>query len=1546
MHSRIAAVPIVVALLGFLVCGIAAGADAPADPNAPVSFHKQIRPILQANCMGCHQPAKAKGKYVMTAFDRLLAGGDSGDAAIVPGKPDDSALLKMIRPAADGKIEMPKNADPLTEADRNLIAKWIKEGAVDDTPANAKAKFDMDHPPIYSRQPVVTSMDYSPDGQMLAVAAFHEVLLLKPDGSERLARLVGLSQRITSVRFSPDGSKLAVAGGLPARMGELQIWDVAERKLLVSAPAGYDTIYGAAWSPDGQSVSVGCPDHSVRAFDAKTGKQIFFNGAHDDWALDTVFSVDGSHLISVGRDMTTKLYQFSEQRFIDNITSITPGALKGGILAVARHPHRDEIVIGGSDGMPKVYRVFRQTNRVIGDDANVIRELPEMRGRVNTVAVSRDGSLIAAGSSLDGAGQVFVYAYNFTGTLPDNIKAIMAKRVADRKPEEKKAVEDYKHEGVRTVAQVEVGDSAIYAVAFSPDGKTLAAAGGDGMIRLIDPTGGTIRGKFAPAPVDAASVATHSQGEKHYDFILDVNPILSRAGCNQGTCHGAAKGKNGFKLSLRGYDALFDVRALTDDHAARRINLASPDDSLMLLKATGAVPHEGGQRFKPDDPYYKVIRDWIADGAKLHLDVPRVRQIALTPINPTVDKAGDAQAMKVVATYSDGSTREVTHEAFIDSGNTDVAKTDRDGVATAIRRGEAPLLARYEGAYAATTLTVMGDRNGFVWKEPQTWGKIDELVAAKWQRMKIEPSDLCSDAEFIRRVTLDLTGLPPSAEDVDAFLADGRDMRLKRDELIDKLIGSDAFIEHWTNKWADLLQDNGKFLGREGAAALRQWIRKEVADNTPYDQFVRKILTADGSNKDNPAVSYYKILREPDAIMENTTHLFLAVRFNCNKCHDHPFERWTQDQYYETAAYFARVDLEKDPAGGDRKIGGTAVEGAKPLYEKIIDKSSGEITHARTGAVAAPLFPYPAKHETNDKMTRRQELAAWLTSADNRYFALSYVNRLWGYMFGVGIIEPIDDIRASNPPTNPSLLDYLTHRFIDSGFNMRAMLAEICKSRTYQLSFRSNKWNDDDTINYSHARPRRLEAEVLYDTVHAVTGSKPNIPGVPAGTRAAALPDVELGLPDGFLNTFGRPARESACECERTSGLQLGPVMALVSGPTVADAIADSNNAIAKLVAAEPDDRKLVNDLFMRILNRPATDAEVAATLGEIGGISADHAKIAAELDALEKKFAPDIARREDERAKQIAAAKAALEEYQKSESDRIAKWESGQGATKWQIIEPESAKAEKGTVLSVEGDKAIFASGPNQKDVYDVIAATGLKGITGVRLEMLTDDRLPSKGPGRAPGNGNFVLTEFEVFAAPGSPADAADKFKKVKLENAQADFSQDGYDIKTAIDGNAKAMANNGWATHPKTGENRTATFELKDPLDAAKLKFRLIQNYQGNDHQVGKFRLSVTTDAKPFHAGPPEKIAPILAIEAGKRTPEQVKQLVDFYRGQDEPYKKLTAAVGKAQEPIKLDPSLLAARSDFKYSKEQADHQRLTVAQDLAWALINSPAFLFNH
>lgn len=1683
----------------------------PAKTSAPISYYRQVRPILQANCQGCHQPAKAKGGYVMTDFKKLLLGGSDEGAAIVAGQPEKSALLKMVQPK-DGEIRMPKGKTPLAEFEVSLINNWIKQGAVDDTPADAKAHYDAEHPPVYFQPPVVTSLDYSPDGMLLAVAGFHEVLLYDAGGAKLQGRLVGLSERVQSIQFSPDGKSLAVAGGDPGRLGEIQVWEVATRKLTVSAPITFDTLYGLSWSPDSKTIAFGCTDNTVRAVEATSGKQVLQMGSHSDWALSTTFSTKGDHIISGGRDMSVKLTEVATQRFVDNVTSITPGALKGGVLAVATHPTIDHIVTAGSDGLPKVYRIFRETKREIGDDAQFIGDLFPLEGRVFSARFSHDGRLIACGSSLDGKGEVVIASYDFTNDVPKNLRDIMGKVPGSRNADEKKQLSDYRNSGVREIARVAIPQSAVYSVAFAPDGRTLAVTGSDGKVRLIDVASAKVGREFVSVPItenatpkgapawagstgsapeaplaaesvpsglkivgleiqpahlkfgsrsDYAQVLVTARlegGESldvtrlvkyelsgpadqsaklaqinprgvcrpvsegkgklvaklgdqtveasveisglaagyRADFIRDVSPVMAKTGCNAGTCHGSKDGKNGFKLSLRGYDPEADVRSLTDDLASRRVNLASPDDSLMLLKALAEVPHEGGRRMPADSPYYQTLRQWILNGATLDMKAPRVTRIELSPLNPVVQQIGSKQQIRVLATFADGVERDVTTEAFIESGNADVATTDAVGLVSTLRRGEAAILARYQGNYTATTLTVMGDRSGFTWTEVPSWNKIDELVAAKWKRMKIRPSELCTDIEFIRRVYLDLTGLPPSPEQIQAFLSDERETRVKRDSVIDSLIGSSEYVDHWANKWADLLQCNSKFLGKEGAESLRSWLREQISKNTPYDKFAYEIITASGSNKQNPAASYWKILRTPTETMENTTHLFLATRFNCNKCHDHPFERWTQDQYYHLAAYFAQVSLKEDSASEGKKIGGTDVEAGKPLYELVGDAKEGEIKHDRTGKVSPPEFPYPAKNEAKEGASRREQLADWITTSDNRYFASSYANRIWGYLLGVGIIEPLDDTRAGNPPANPELLDHLTKEFVSNGFNVRHLIEIICKSHTYQLSLRPNKWNEEDHSNYSHALARRLPAETLFDAVFRVTGTTPTIPGAKPGQRAQELYDVSQDTGSGLLATLGRPARQSACECERSSDLRLGSIMALLSGPTVSSAIDAPTNALTKLVLEEKDNRKLTDDVFMRVLNRHATESEIEKTLELLAMVDRDHTTVTNELGALEIKLAPTITEMERKRVVAITLAKANLEtyevdtkflreevekrrqagiaaadrelrDYERSLPSQAALWEARNNPanvkTTWTPLDPKELSASNETKLTKQADGSILASGKNENSDYRLLANIAQTHVTGLMIEVLPDDSLPRFGPGRA-NDGNFVLSELDLKYGVGTNAPD----KAVKLVAAKADFSQDGFPVEQAIDGVVKG-GGNGWAVAGAGGiRSHTAVFKFENPIgDTNGLSIRIrMQHRFGNSFMIGRFRVYLTTGDDPLDLGLPQNVAEAVRAPAGERKSEQVAAIVDYYRSTDTEFWKykqtrrdaaaavaddprqveLKQVLATAEQPIKLDPYLVQLREDARFSSQQQTDKRLTVVQDLTWALINSSSFLFNH
>ncbi len=673
-----------------------------------------------------------------------------------------------------------------------------------------------------------------------------------------------------------------------------------------------------------------------------------------------------------------------------------------------------------------------------------------------------------------------------------------------------------------------------------------------------------------------AAGSMHAEANK-VSFVRDVEPILNKVGCTQGTCHGAAKGKAGFKLSLRGYDPEFDYRGLIQDLSGRRFNRVDPGRSLMLLKPTAQIPHGGGLRFDTESAYYKTIYRWIAEGSDFGDPVSaQVTKLDIEPAEMLAPKTGMTQQLKVVAHYADGGSRDVTKEALYSSNTPTVADIDGTGVIKTERKGEAAMLIRYEGKLAVFNVTVLTEKQGFQWKPMEETSYIDRFINAKLERLKILPSEPASDSEFLRRVSYDLIGVPPTVEELQAFLADKS--AGKRSRSIDKLMADPRFVDHWALKWGDLLQVTRTRMGDKGMWAFREWIRESLAINKPYDQMARELITARGSTFQNPPANFFRFTRDPKVAMETTTQLFLGVRMVCAQCHDHPFEQWTQNQYYQLTAFFGAVGI-KDGMDSNEEI----------VYEK---RDGFEIKHPKDGRVMPAKFLYGVDKMSPREADLRQSLAEWLTSRDNPLFGKAMANRVWSYFFGHGIIEPVDDIRASNPPVNPQLLDALTKDFIDHNYDLRRLIRTIANSRTYQLSFNANEWNLDDETNFSHALPRRLNAEQLFDGISIATGTRPFFKEAPAGFTAEELPDPKVGK-GGFLELFGQPDRQTSCECERRTDVSLVQALNLLNGSTIAEAIADEHGRVSNLILSGATDRETVEQLYMAALDRKPEPKEL-----------------------------------------------------------------------------------------------------------------------------------------------------------------------------------------------------------------------------------------------------------------------------------------------------------------------------------------------------------------
>jgi hypothetical protein len=660
-------------------------------------------------------------------------------------------------------------------------------------------------------------------------------------------------------------------------------------------------------------------------------------------------------------------------------------------------------------------------------------------------------------------------------------------------------------------------------------------------------------------------------------FANDVIPAFSQAYCIMGACHGSPYGKGGFKLSLRGYLPDQDFVTLSRDAGARRINTFAAETSLILRKPLGEVAHEGGLRLARNTKSYEFLRDWVAEGAKADVNPPKAVKLAIVPGSRVLHNPAKNQQIAVQVTYADGTTRDVTPICYFGSSNPEIADVDAEGYVTFKNRGEVAVRAQYLDLVANVRLTHLVEVPGFAAGPVPTDNLVDQTVFAKLNRMRIAPSELCTDAEFIRRAHLDLIGTLPTPAEVEQFLKD--DPKTRRALLVDRLLDRPEFHDFWTLKFADILRANGRLIQTKGANVFTRWIKTNLERNRPMDEFVRELLTAEGSAFRNPAANYFRISRDPENSVETTAQLFLGVRIQCAKCHNHPFERWTQDDYYGFAAFFSRVRQKK---------------GILPDDEVVFVAGDGEVRQPRTGQTMKPkALGGPVYEDKQEAAERRVRLASWLTAPENPFFAKSFVNRIWFHVVGRGIVEPVDDFRDSNPAVNDELLDALTADFVAHRFDLKHLIRRITTSRTYQLSARTNSLNADDNLYFSHAVTKLLPAEVLLDAISTLTETTTNFDGLPKGTKATQIPDGKMENP--FLKTFGRPARELACECERESDSNLSQALQLIGGATVNGKLRDDDGRMAALAKSTKSPEEITKELYAVALSREPNASELAA---------------------------------------------------------------------------------------------------------------------------------------------------------------------------------------------------------------------------------------------------------------------------------------------------------------------------------------------------------------
>jgi hypothetical protein len=665
-------------------------------------------------------------------------------------------------------------------------------------------------------------------------------------------------------------------------------------------------------------------------------------------------------------------------------------------------------------------------------------------------------------------------------------------------------------------------------------------------------------------------------------FRLDVEPVFFRAGCNSGGCHGAAAGKDGFHLSLFGYDPTGDYWRLTQQMVGRRIDLAVPDESLLLLKATGMVPHTGGRRFKPASDYYNTALRWIQAGAPDDAaSVPQVTGLSLEPDKVVFRPKDKARRLQAIAKYSDGTTRMVNNLALYLTNNKSTADIDTDGLVTPGKRGDTFVFARF-AKYTVGVEIVVLPPGRFKWPPTVSNNYIDDLVYAKLKDLRILPSGMASDEEFLRRASLDVIGLPPTPEEYRAFMGD-RDSD-RRSKLIDRLLARDEFADLWATRWAELFKVAGGYAGagidRKAAYEYYEWIRDQMKRNVPLDQFVRAQVAATGSNLRSPAVNLYTMLPagqyDAKEVAQDVSQLFTGIRVQCAQCHNHPFDRWTQDDYYGFVSFFTGVK---------RKQASEAREFY--IYD---DPNAPPAKHLLDGHPVPPKFLGGEAPDVNGK-DPRVALAEWLTSKDNALFRQNLANRIWAQFFGRGIVEPVDDVRISNPPSNRELLEALGQHLADYNFDARRLIRDICNSRIYQLDSTPNATNRDDDSQFSHARLRRLRADVMLDAISEVTDAPSSFNGNPGGLRAVQLFEGGYRANNLFLKTFGLCSRESINVSETRLEPTLAQALHLINGDTVEGKLARST-MIADMLKDGRKPEEILDAVFIRALSRLPSEPE------------------------------------------------------------------------------------------------------------------------------------------------------------------------------------------------------------------------------------------------------------------------------------------------------------------------------------------------------------------